>query len=115
MQTQSNVQTAEIQTQIAEITALNTKNTLRQNVETAHTNALASLKTYEASIKRVAALEETFRATEQRYNVGTADFVDYQVASNNLFQARTDLSRAKYDLVYKQKILEFYQGKPFTF
>lgn len=114
MQTQSNVQRAEIQKQRAEITALNTKNTLRQNVETAHTNALASLKTYEASIKRVAALEETFRATEQRYNVGTADFVDYQVASNNLFAAKADLTQSKYSFIFRVKILDFYLGNPIT-
>lgn len=114
MATSSNVQRAEIQKQRAEITALNTKNTLRQNVETAHTNALASLKTYEASLKRVAALEETFRATEQRYNVGTADFVDYQVASNNLFAAKADLTQSKYSFIFRVKILDFYLGNPIT-
>ena len=114
MATKSNVQRAEIQKQRAEITALNTKNTLRQNVETAHTNAIASYKSYEASLKRVAALEETFRATEQRYNVGTADFVDYQVASNNLFAARADLTQSKYSFIFRVKILDFYLGNPIT-
>ena len=114
MATKSNVQRAEIQKQRAEITALNTKNTLRQNVETAHTNAFASYKSYEASLKRVAALEETFRVTEQRYNVGSADFVDYQVASNNLFAAKADLTQAKYSFIFRVKILDFYLGNPIT-
>jgi len=112
--TKSSVQRAEIQKQRAEITAENTRNTLRQNVETAHTNAVASYKSYEASLKRVEALEETFRATEQRYNVGTAHFTDYQVASNNLFAARAALTQSKYSFIFRVKILDFYLGNPIT-
>jgi len=112
--TKSSVQRAEIQKQRAEITAQNTKNTLRQNVETAHTNAIASYKSYQASLKRVAALEETFRATQQQYNVGTAHFTDFQVASNNLFAARAALTQSKYSFIFRVKILDFYLGNPIT-
>ncbi len=112
--TKSSVQRAEINRQRAEITAENTRNTLRQNVETAHTNALGSLKSYQASLKRVEALEETFRATEERYNVGTAHFTDYQVASNNLFAAKAALTQSKYSFIFRVKILDFYLGNPIT-
>lgn len=110
----SNLQRAKIAKQRAEINAQNTKNQLRQSIESAYNNALASLKSYEATEKRVAALQESFRATEQRYNVGGANFVDYQVASNNLFAARTDLVRAKYEYVFRVTILDFYLGNPIT-
>ncbi|WP_422356239.1 TolC family protein [Roseivirga pacifica] len=114
LQNSSNLQRAKISKQRAEINSQNVRNTLRQNVETAYTNALASHKSYEASEKRVTSLEETFRATEQRYNVGNANFVDYQIASNNLFAARTDLTRSKYEYIFRVKILDFYLGKPIT-
>lgn len=114
LSTKSSVQRAEIQKQRAEITAQNTKNTLRQNVETAHTNAIASYKSYQASLKRVAALEETFRATQQQYNVGSAHFTDFQVASNNLFAARAALTQSKYSFIFRVKILDFYLGNPIT-
>jgi outer membrane protein len=110
----SNMQRAQITKQRAEITALTVKNQLRQNIETAYNNALASFKSYEATEKRVAALQESFRATEQQYNVGAANAVDYQVASNNLFAARTDLVRAKYEYIFRTKILDFYLGNPIT-
>ena len=110
----SNFQRAQITKQRAEITALNTRNTLRQNIESAYNNALASLKSYEATQKRVDALQESFRATEQQYNVGGANAVDYQVASNNLFAARTDLVRAKYEYIFRTTILDFYLGNPIT-
>lgn len=110
----SNLQRAQITKQRAEITTQNVKNQLRQSIETAYNNATASLKSHEASVKRVAALEESFRAADQRYNVGSANFVDYQVASNNLFAAKTDLVRAKYEYIFRVKILDFYLGNPIT-
>lgn len=110
----TNLQRAQINKQRAEISAENVKNQLRQNIETAHNNALASLKSYEASQKRVASLEESFRATQERYNVGQSSFVDFQIANNNLFAARTDLLRAKYEYIFRVKILDFYLGKSIT-
>ena len=110
----ASLQRAQITKQRAEITALNTRNTLRQNIETAYNNALASLKSYEATEKRVEALAESFRVVEQQYNAGGANFTDYQVASNNLFAARADLVRTKYEYIFRTKILDFYLGNPLT-
>lgn len=108
------LQRAKIAKQRAEINAQNVKNQLRQNIETAYNSAIGALNTYNATLKRVAALEESFRATEQRYNVGDVNFVDYQVANNNLFAARADLIRNKYEYIFRTKILDFYLGNPIT-
>jgi outer membrane protein len=37
------------------------------------------------------------------------------VASNNLFRAKSDMLRAKFDYIFKRKILDFYQGTPINF
>ena len=37
---------------------------------------------------------------------------DYLIEKNNFEQAKSNLTRAKYELIFKQKILEFYQDKP---
>lgn len=113
--TRSNIQRSKISLQQAEISKKEQENTLYQTIETSYRNAVAAAKTFTASQKQVASLEETLRAVENQYNNGAANFTDYQVASNNLFQARSDLSRAKFDFIFKQKVLEFYQGKPLTF
>lgn len=96
----------------ARINAREIENTLRQNIETAYNDAVASAKTYSSSQKQVDAREEAFRITKQRYDIGASNYVEYQVAENNLFQARTDLSRSKYNFIFRKKILDFYQGKP---
>lgn len=111
LQAKSSVQNAKINLQISEITVMEQKNALRQTIESAYNDAFSASKVYGASLKQVEALEETFRSVANQYNLGASNFTDYQVASNNLFAAKSDLVRAKFDYIFKLKILDFYQGK----
>lgn len=99
----------------AKINATEIDNTLRQTIESAFNDALAASKTYDASVKQVDARDEAFRMTKQRYELGAVNYVDYQVAENNLFQAKSDLTRAKYNFIFRKKLLDFYQGKPILY
>lgn len=107
----ADLQRSIIQNQQAKIDAQQTSQTLRQNVETAYNDAVASSKTYNSSLRQVQAREEAFRMMEQRYNAGAATSFEYQVSQNDLYQAKTELTRAKYDFIFKTKVLDFYQGK----
>jgi outer membrane protein len=115
LNSRSNLQRAIIAQKQAEVTATQVRNTLRQTIERAFNDVAAASKAYSQSLQQVDALEESFRVTEQRYNLQAINFFDYQVASNNLFIARSNLLRAKYDFIFKQKILDFYLDKPLTF
>ncbi len=96
----------------AELNALEQRNFLRQTIETAYNDVQAASKSFAAATKQVEALEETFRTVERQFQLNAANSTDYQVASNNLFQAKSDLTRAKFDFIFKKKLLDFYQGKP---
>ncbi len=115
LQARSAMQRAAINRELADVSYLEISNQLRQAVETAYNNAIASLKTFNSTERQVKARDEAFRMTSQRYNLGAANFVDYQVAENNLFQAQSDLLRAKYDFIFRKKVLDFYQGLPLEF
>lgn len=106
------LQRAMISNEQAKINAREVENTLRQNVETSYNNAIAASKAYNSSLRQVQAREEAYRMVEQRYNIGAANYVEYQVAENDLFQARSDLSRAKYEFIFRKKVLDFYLGNP---
>jgi len=110
-QTRTNVQQSIINRELAAITVKETENALRQSIETAYNNVVAAAKTYTAAIKQVSANEEAFRMVQQRQENGAATYIEYQVASNDLFSAKSGLSRAKYSFIFAKKILEFYQGK----
>ncbi|HEX5167968.1 MAG TPA: TolC family protein [Cyclobacteriaceae bacterium] len=111
----ANLQRSLIQSEVAKINEKEVSNTLRQNVETSYNQALASSKSYSATLRQVNAREEAFRMIKQRYEIGAANFVDYQISENDLFRAKSDLLRAKYDFIFKKKVLDFYQNKPIEF
>lgn len=111
LQNRSNVQRAAINHEVANITAQETKNTLRQTIESAYNDALAASKSYTASSKQVNAREEAYRMAQQRFELGAINYFEYQISENDLFQAKSDLARAKYNFIFKKKILDFYQGK----
>lgn len=110
----ASLQRARVQRSLSEVQSLEVKAQLRQDIETSYTNAYSSHQSYEASIIRVTSLEEAFRMAQQRYNVGAINAVDFQVAQSNLFNAQADLLNAKYEYIFRVKVLDFYLGKPIT-
>jgi outer membrane protein len=114
-QSRAGVQQAIISQELANITVKETENTLRQAIETAYNNAISAAKTYTASVKQVNASEEAYRMTKQRFDNGAANFVEYQISANDLFSAKSSLSRAKFNFLLTKKILDFYQGKSITY
>jgi len=113
-QTRTNIQRSKIQEDLSAISAKETRNVLRQTIETSYYDAGAAVKVYDAAKRQVEALEESFRATEKSYNLGALNVVDYQVASFNLFSAKSNLVRSKFDYIFKLKVLDFYLGNPLT-
>lgn len=110
----ASVQRARVQRRLSEISEIEVRNQLRQDIESAYTSAYAARQSYRSSLLRVEALEEAFRMAQQRFEVGAINAVDFQVAQNNLFNAQADLVSAKYEYVFSVKVLDFYLGKPLT-
>ena len=92
-----------------------TQNQLRKNVQQAYADAVAALKKHRASKKSEAALKESFGYSQQRFNVGMITAVEYNDAKNKLAKAQSDVLQARYEYIFKIKILDFYQGKSLAF
>jgi outer membrane protein len=114
-QTRATVQRTEIAAENTKLAETEVKMALRQNVENAYNEAVASSKTYLAAQRTVAAREEAFRMMESRYNSGAANSFEYQVSQNDLYQAQTDFTRAKFNFIFRKKVLDFYLGKPLDY
>jgi len=110
-QAQNGVSNSQIQLEVSELTLQNTKNLLRKDIEQAYTNALAAFKRYMANQKAVVSSTEAFRYTEEKFNVGMINSVEYNQSKNNLASAQSDLLQAKYEYIFRTKILDFYNGK----
>jgi outer membrane protein len=62
----------------------------------------------------VEAAEQAFGFSEQKFNVGAISSFDFNDAKTRLQTAQSNLVQAKYDYVFRLKVLDFYQGKPLT-
>jgi len=51
----------------------------------------------------------------QRYNVGLVNSLDYNTSLTNKNKAEIDMIRAKYDLLFKAKVIDYYLGKQIVF
>ena len=113
-QTQTNVKNAKLGVQNYQYQLQLAKNTLYKDIQKAHADASAALTQYLSATKAVAYMEETFRYTEQRFEVGLMNFVDYSNAKTQLTAAQSNLLQAKFEYIFKTKVLDFYNGQPIT-
>lgn len=114
-QVKTSIEKAKINVMNAQLDEQNTKNQLRKSVEQATTDLNAAIKKYEAVKEQATALELSYRNSEKKYGLGMINAIDFLIEKNNYIQARSDLLQAKYDSIFKMKVLDFYMGKPLTF
>jgi len=105
------VKIAKIQEKNAGLQEQNTLLLLRQSVDQAHLNMTSAYDRYGISTKQVAAFKESFGAAEVRFNAGVGTSVDYLTAKNNIDRANINLTTAKYEYIFRTKVLDYYQGK----
>lgn len=84
---------------------------LKQNIEQAYYNMMASYKKYQSLNEQVKAYTESFRIYKLRFDAGVLTSVDFIIAKNNLESATVNLISARYDYIVNSKILDYYQGK----
>ncbi|GAL65978.1 TolC family protein [Jejuia pallidilutea] len=87
---------------------------LETEVYQAMNDAKGALKTYEAAIKTEEARKEAFSYAKERYNIGLANSFEFSQSQARYEQALSEVIRAKYDYIFKLKVLEFYFGIPIT-
>ena len=88
------------------------KNTLYKEIQQASSDAVASYKRFAASSKSVETLSLSFKYTQDRFNLGLINSLEYNTAKNKLAKAQSDLLQARYEYIFKSKILDFYKGNP---
>lgn len=111
----NNVKRANIALTSAEINRQQAKLTLSKNIQQAIADLRAAKMKYESILKSNLSLKEAFKYSQQRFDVGLLSAVDYGLSKNNVAKSEADLVQAKYELILRAKLLDFYNGKPLTF
>jgi outer membrane protein len=111
----SNVRKAKISYMQSQTDEQLTKNNLNKVIYQAVADLKAAQSTFESSTKTFNARKEAFSVIEQRYNVGLVNSLDYSTSQTNKNKAEIDMIRAKYDLLFKAKVIDYYLGKQIAF
>jgi outer membrane protein len=110
--TRLSVERARLGVLTAQMQQVQTQQTLKNDIQTAIANARAARLTLDAAQKTFDATDIAYENTVKRHTLGTINTLDLTTARNNRDIAETDLTVAKYDYIFKLKILDFYLGKP---
>jgi outer membrane protein len=113
-QVNKNILNSKLAVENSQYTLEGTRKELYKDIQQAYSDAVAALKKYYASAKAVESSEESFRYTEQKFDVGMITPVDYNAAKTQLLNSQSEMSQSKYEYIFKTKVLDFYKGLPLT-
>lgn len=112
-QTRKAVRRAKIASRQAEYTLRTTEKQITQEVNEAWIEMRTAQEKYRSSEKFVATATEAARQLERKYDLGAATVTDYNTALDNLVKASSQFLQAKYEIIFRTRIIRFYQTGTF--
>ena len=85
---------------------------LESNVYQAYVDAKGALKAYEAALSAHESQKLAYEYAEARYDEGLTNAFDFGQAKQRFDNADINLNRAKYDYIFRLKVLELFFGIP---
>lgn len=110
--TRNQVKSAKLNIMNRELVLENTKKTLFKEIQTAYLNAASAQEKYRASGRAVKASKESFHYAQESYGVGKSSVFEFNEARSKYIKSRSEEIQAKYDYIFRTKILDFYNGVP---
>ncbi len=108
---QAAVRQSKINVASQELAKYQTELKLKQDVYKAVNDARNSLQKYYAAERAAEAAGQAFGFGQKRYDLGLTNTVEYLVIQNNQFRADISLVSAKYDLIFRLKVIDYYLGR----
>lgn len=108
---QAAVQQNRINVASQELAKYSTELKLKQDVYKAVNDARNSLQKYYAAERAAEAANQAFGFGQKRYDLGLTNTVEYLVIQNNQFRSDAALVSAKYDLIFRLKVIDYYLGR----
>lgn len=110
--TRNQVRKAKLQKTFYSLQLEDTKKALYKEIQQSWYNAVAADAKFKTSETAVDANQESFRLMKEKYENGKATAIEYNEARLNLMKALSDKLQAKYEYMFRTKILDFYKGVP---
>lgn len=113
-QNKTAVARARIQEENSKLGLERAKVDLESNIQRAYTDAQAAFKAFVAAEKSMKSQKLAFENAQNRYSIGVMNAFELEQSRVRFINAESALINAKYDFVFKTKVLDFYMGKPLT-
>ena len=110
--TRNNIRSAALSMRSQQLALTEAQQNLRKEIEQAYYNADAAYGKYRASESALRSARLAFAYEEQKADAGRSTVFDYNDARTRMQKAESDLIQAKYEFVFRTKILDFYRGIP---
>lgn len=91
------------------------KNNLNKIVNQAVLDLRAAEKRYQSTETAFESARDAFEVIQQRFEVGLANAIELSTAQTNRNRAEFDEIQAKYDLIFRSKVIDFYLGNEISF
>ncbi len=91
------------------------QNNLNKVIYQAVADLKAASSRFTSTTNTFLAQKDAFNVIEQRYAVGLVNSLDYSTSQTNLNKAEIDMIQAKYDLLFRAKLIDYYLGKQIIF
>ena len=105
-QVKNSVKNALISLEYNRIEIEKTKSALRKKIEQAYYNAIGAESRWQSAQKSEIASREAYRFAEQKYENGRGTSYELSQAKSNLAKVLSDQAQAKYEYIFRLKILE---------
>lgn len=112
--TRNGVRSARVGVQTQQVVLTETEQAMRKEIESAYYTADAALAQYHSAEKAFESAQIAFRYEAEKYAAGRSTTFDYDSAKTRSEKAESDLLQAKYEFIFRAKVLDFYAGMPLT-
>lgn len=109
MSARNGVRRAKVQLQRSELALETARKNVRKIILQAAMEAETAWRKYVSSVSYLSSAQEAARQICIKYEAGAATVVEYGTAMSTLVEAQTQHLSAKYEYIFKLKVLEFYE------
>jgi outer membrane protein len=110
--TRNSVRSARVGVRNQELALEGVKQGLYKEIQQAWQGAVAAGARYDATTRALDATRESARTMQLRYSEGKATVYEYNEAQTRLTESLSNQTQARYDYLFRTKILDFYSGMP---
>lgn len=105
------IQQARVNYKNAQLDLRDQEYAVREEVRQAYNDYRSYAKRLESSQKALRAAERSYESQKQRYEVGSSTLIELSDASARYTEAQSNLASALYNLIFQEKLLNYYIGQ----